>query len=81
MTGKKNNRKVGFNIRFNPSTMGVIGTYRNGDKKYEYDASLKHRNFNINPYKTPDSLCPEGYTYIKTHKRLFHTVQGYCRKK
>ena len=61
--------------------MGVIGTYRNGDKKYEYDASLKHRNFNINPYKTPDSLCPEGYTYIKTHKRLFHTVQGYCRKK
>ena len=76
----KKNNKIGFNIRFNPYTMGVIGNYRNGDKKYEYDASLKHKTFNINPYKTPDSICPEGYQHIKPHKRLFYTVKGYCRK-
>lgn len=82
MPYKKNkNNNFGFRIKVNPKTLGVFGTYQNHGKKYEYDASLKNKDVNVNPYRTLDSPCPDGYVLVKPHKRLFFKVRGYCRRR
>ena len=63
------------------TSLVLFCSYMKNGKKYEYDASIKNRNFNIIPYKSIDSICPEGYVWVKPHKRMLITVQGYCRKR